>query len=323
MRNNKLLIFCLKVVAFWGVIFLIDRGVECVFMAMKNSGLETNPENMWVKTPFVVERVDAEMLVIGSSKASHHYVPTILSDSLKVTVYNCGQDGCFFLYQNCIINMVLDRYQPKMIIWDIQPELFNHVGGNSGEYQNIRYLSPYYDNSSWVASYVNSETRLMKLKMQSKMFAYNSKIFNYLLPLVEKGEQTTNGYIPLANEGYSYPKIDEEFKEEVPYHLDNDKLALLSRTIERCKVENVSLFFSISPTYNNKANAYLLAVKDIQKVTSDCGIACYDYSSDSIFMNDPTLFKDASHLNDKGAKLFTEMVASKIMDKAYHPSIQK
>ena len=142
-KKNTLLAFCLKVVLLVVILFGVDRLVGAAFVKMKDVGLATNPENMWLKTAYTVEKVDAEVVVIGSSKASHHYVPQILEDSLGMTAYNCGQDGCFFLYQNCIINMILDRYTPKMILWDIQPGSFVGVD-HSLEYQNIRYLSPYY-----------------------------------------------------------------------------------------------------------------------------------------------------------------------------------
>ena len=149
MRNRTFIAFCLKVIVFVLLLFLVDRGIGSVFVAMKDHGLKINSENMWLKTAFVVEKVDAEVLIIGSSKASHHYVPAIIADSLQMTVYNCGQDGCFFLYQNCIINMVLDRYKPQMIFWDLQSECFSR-GDNMQEYQNLRYLSPYYGKNHWV-----------------------------------------------------------------------------------------------------------------------------------------------------------------------------
>lgn len=120
-KKNTLWAFCLKIVLLVVILFGVDRLVGAAFVKMKDVGLAGNPENMWLKTPFTIEKVDADVVVIGSSKASHHYVPQMLEDSLGMTAYNCGHDGCFFLYQNCIINMILDRYTPKMILWDIQP----------------------------------------------------------------------------------------------------------------------------------------------------------------------------------------------------------
>lgn len=311
MRNRTFIAFCLKVIVFVLLLFLVDRGIGSVFVAMKDHGLKINSENMWLKTAFVVEKVDAEVLIIGSSKASHHYVPAIIADSLQMTVYNCGQDGCFFLYQNCIINMVLDRYKPQMIFWDLQPECFSR-GDNMQEYQNLRYLSPYYGKNHWVTMYVNGEGKTMSIKMCSKMFAYNSKIFNYVFPLLAKSSKTERGYIPLPVDGYDYPVLARDFNDTSTYFLCDDKFKLLDRTMERCQIEGVKLNLFVSPKYDIKSEAYNQALQGIQCMAQKYDIEYLDCSSNSIFMNDATLFKDVSHLNDKGARVFTEFILRKI-----------
>ena len=206
-KRNTLWAFCLKIVLLVVILFGVDRLVGSAFVKMKDVGLAGNPENMWLKTPFTVEKVDADVVVIGSSKASHHYVPQMLEDSLGMTSYNCGQDGCFFLYQNCIINMILDRYTPKVILWDIQPESFikNDV---ANEYQNIRYLTPYYRSSQWVKHYIDRESPKMPIRMLSEMYGYNSKLFNYIFPLVTHASSTKHGYIPLPSSGYASPRMN-------------------------------------------------------------------------------------------------------------------
>ena len=302
--NTKFLLFCVKVVVFVGFLFAIDRVVGAAFVSMKDMGLKKNPENMWLKTPFVVEKVNSDVVIIGSSKASRHYVPKMLEDSLGMTVYNCGQDGCFFLYQNCIINMLLDRYNPKIIIWDIQPSTFTIY--DRDEYQNIRYLSPYYDHSLWAKRYIDSESSKMPVRMQSRMFAYNSKVLNYLFPLISGGSKTENGYIPLPNEGYNYPEKRRSEESEVQYSPNKKYLSLLSATLERCEEKGVAVQLFISPEYNYESDAYLAAVKDIGRVSFDKGVRCHNYHS--LTTCDSTMFKDACHLNDKGARIYTEKV---------------
>ena len=302
--NTKFTLFCVKVVVFVALLFAVDRIVGAAFVAMKDMGLEKNPENMWMKTAFTVENVDADVVVIGSSKASHHYVPQMLEDSLRMTAYNCGQDGCFFLYQNCIINMILDRYAPKVILWDIQPSTFTIY--DRDEYQNIRYLSPYYDHSLWAKRYIDSESSKMPVRMQSRMFAYNSKVLSYLFPLISGGSKTENGYIPLPNEGYNYPEKRRSEESEVQYSPNKKYLSLLSATLERCEEKGVAVQLFISPEYNYESDAYLAAVKDIGRVSFDKGVRCHNYHS--LTTCDSTMFKDACHLNDKGARIYTEKV---------------
>ena len=268
-------------------------------------GLSRNPENMWLKTPFTVEKVDADVVVIGSSKASHHYVPQMLEDSLDMTVYNCGQDGCFFLYQNCIINMILDRYTPKMILWDIQPGSF--VGeDHSNEYQNIRYLSPYYPANTWAESYINSESPKMRYRMMSRMFAFNSKALNYVFPLVTHSSATENGYIPLATEGYLYPEMSKQA--EMEGEVNRVYLDLLNETMKRCGENDVELRVCISPEFSQKSALTVAAEEEIGKVAMSNDVNFTNAHSDECFMQDSTLFKDTSHLNDKGARAFTGII---------------
>lgn len=309
-KKNTLWAFCLKVVLLVVILFGVDRLVGAAFVKMKDVGLATNPENMWLKTPFTVEKVDADVVVIGSSKASHHYVPQMLEDSLDMTVYNCGQDGCFFLYQNCIINMILDRYTPKMILWDIQPGSF--VGeDHSNEYQNIRYLSPYYPANPWAESYINSESPKMRYRMMSRMFAFNSKALNYVFPLVTHSSATENGYIPLATEGYLYPEMSKQA--EMEGDVNRVYLDLLNETMKRCGENDVELRVCISPEFSQKSALTTTAAEEIGRVAMCNHISFTNAHSDEIFMQDATLFKDVSHMNDKGARMFTANVVRDIL----------
>lgn len=304
-KKNTLCAFCLKVVLLVVILFGVDRLVGAAFVKMKDVGLAKNSENMWLKTPFTVEKVDADVVVIGSSKASHHYVPQMLEDSLGMTAYNCGQDGCFFLYQNCIINMILDRYTPKVILWDIQPGSF--VGEeHSNEYQNIRYLSPYYPANTWAESYINSESPKMRYRMLSRMFAYNSKLLNYIFPLVSHSSETEKGYIPLAVSENKYPDFKKE-KNEI-HSLNESFFNILDNTIRRCSEKGVELRLYISPEYSGKATITISAAEEIGKLAIRNNIYFYNALSEQRFLKDATYFKDASHMNAKGARLFTNMV---------------
>lgn len=309
-KKNTLCFFCFKAMLLLVILFGVDRLVGAAFVKMKDVGLAGNPENMWLKTPFTVEKVDADVVVIGSSKASHHYVPQMLEDSLGLTAYNCGQDGCFFLYQNCIINMILDRYTPKMILWDIQPGSFVGID-HSNEYQNIRYLSPYYPANSWAESYINSESPKMRYRMMSRMFAFNSKSLNYVFPLVTHSSATKNGYIPLATEGYLYPEMNKQAEKEGG--VNSTYIDLLDQTMKRCREKGVELRMYISPEYSQKSALTVAAEDEIGRVAMCNDVSFTNAHSDEHFMQDATLFKDASHLNDKGARMFTANVVRDIL----------
>ena len=145
----------------------------------------------------------------------------------------------------------------------------------------------------------------------SRMFAYNSKALNYVFPLVTHSSATKNGYIPLPTEGYLYPEMSKQTEKEGV--VNSTYLDLLDKTMKRCKEKGVELRMYISPVFSQKSALTIAAEDEIGRVAMCNHVSFSNAHSDECFMLDATLFKDASHLNDKGARMFTEEVICKIL----------
>lgn len=310
MKNRGLLLFSLKALVLLSLVAVIDKSIGIGFNELKNIGLEVNPECRWLKTPYSIEKVDSDVLIIGSSRAQHNYVTSCFSDSLECSVYNCGQDGCFFLFQNCLINMILERYQPKMIVWDVQPNCFDE-NEKMDEYSNKRYLTPYYNNE-FVQEYVNKEDKWMKWKMKSSLFANNSMLLFWLFPILDKNTHTMGGYEPLPANGYAYPTLQTIKKETSQFQANEKMIADFEETIESCTSSGIRLVIVISPSYMVFSDKYKQAVMKITEVAKRNQIEVFDYSE--VFLNSPSYFKDGSHLNEHGAAKFSELVISGIKE---------
>lgn len=63
-----------------------------------------------------------------------------------------------------------------------------------------------------------------------------------------------------------------------------------------------------SPSYSEKDVAFLQSVNRLSKMAKNYGYMLIDYSSNGRFLSDSTLFKDISHLNNKGARVYTDSV---------------
>ena len=203
--------------------------------------------------------------------------------------------------------MLLDRTVPKKLIWDIQPEcIFEST--KMPEYQNIRYLSPFYDSNLWARKYINSEDNKISIKMISEMFRYNSKLVQYVMPLIDD-KRSSGGYLALPNSGYIYPTMKHTtsvYKQDGK--LDKYKLKEYERTLRRCRNLNVDLTIFVSPSYSIKEKIYLQAIDKLAEVADSYEYELIDFSSDSRFMCDSTLFKDVAHLNDNGAQLYSTII---------------
>ena len=168
MRN-----FLIKSAIFLTLCGLLDFGLGKIFgyLTVHATGGYTKQDN------FISDEVDANILIFGSSRAAHHYVPSILSDSLDMSCYNCGLDGNGIIYGYGKLKTITARYYPKIVILDIQPtfDLFTN--------DNCKYLAPlrpYYqypgvDSLFWD---INPSERW---KMMSNSYRFNSKFLSILM----------------------------------------------------------------------------------------------------------------------------------------------
>jgi hypothetical protein len=67
------------------------------------------------RTTYAIDLTRDDILILGSSRASHHYVPAIISDSLGSSCYNAGKDKQGLFYCQAVLNAVMKRHIPKMV----------------------------------------------------------------------------------------------------------------------------------------------------------------------------------------------------------------
>ena len=115
MRTSEMRKFILKVLLFFVVIAMVDRGFG---LAMSNV-LKGTQKGDWGRNNFIFNEVKSDVIILGSSRAIHHYDPQIISDSLSMSCYNCGEDGNGIILSYGRLMMVKERHQPKIIIQDV------------------------------------------------------------------------------------------------------------------------------------------------------------------------------------------------------------
>ena len=76
------------------------------------------------RTTYAVDSANQKILILGSSRASHHYIPAIIEDSLGMSCYNAGKDKQGVFYSLAILKAVCARHRPQGVILDITPFSF-------------------------------------------------------------------------------------------------------------------------------------------------------------------------------------------------------
>ena len=91
------------------------------------------------KSYYAFNKVDSDILIVGSSRAETGYDCRVFTDSLpSYSFFNCGGDGQDFYYCNTLINSIFDRYTPKAIIWDFKEQQLS-----GGDEEDLSLIYPY------------------------------------------------------------------------------------------------------------------------------------------------------------------------------------
>ena len=93
------------------------------------------------ETKYSIEDTKADVLIFGASRAQQQYNPEFIEDSLKLTCYNVGRDGMPFFYHYAVLQGVLKRYSPKIILLDCEYGVLKKA---ESSYERISCLLPYY-----------------------------------------------------------------------------------------------------------------------------------------------------------------------------------
>lgn len=274
-------------------------------------------DKLWFNMPYTqsegaranyyIYETKADVVVIGASRATHHYMPEVLSDSLGMSVVVTGRDGHDFVYNSCILHSILQRYIPRLVIFDLGE------GWITGSCMNrISSLNPYYKTEGYIKETIeetgNWTTRVM---MHSNMYRYNGKILRMLNGYMSAPE-IHDGYIPIANEPNLITTHAELKRKDEIEKANAIELKHLKDIFEWSKQYDFDLIVFDSPRYLLNADNYNI----ITPLCEEYGIPCFDYSNDSLFMQHPEWFKDESHLNDSGARIYSSEISS-IINKTF------
>lgn len=246
-----------------------------------------------------------DVLIMGSSRAHHHYDTPFLSDTLGLDVYNAGYDGCGVVLAYGILNMILERYQPKLIVYDLEP-CFDVTVYNADD-NHKRYISllkPYYNQTN-VGKTIKDVSSEEWYKVHSGMLRYNSSIISLLVDYSQREISINQGYQPLTGSYKGDLLIGKGDLEKV----DSFKLAYFEKIISLAQSYDVPIVVVASPKYAENLYGNLLPAINI---CNEKEVPFWDYYEDEIFLQHKEWFKEPMHLNRSGARIFSVRLIDRI-----------
>jgi hypothetical protein len=250
------------------------------------------------KTIYAVEKSGEEVLVLGSSRAYHHYVSTMLEKGLRRETYNLGRDGAGILYNYAVYQTICERSKPKMVILDLNADEF--IADNVS-YQLLYQLLPHYDKSRYIREVVRLRSPFENVKVQSWLYRYNSQLFYIAANNIRHSDiDIQKGYLALQGRVKGQPEIPAKSNAAV----DTLLLHYFERFLEAAKSNKTEVVVCLSPVYRQYPRP-TSSVIQIYRICRQHNVPLLDHLQDSLFLQHPGYFRDISHLNDKGAHLYT------------------
>ena len=295
--------FIVRVITFVILVMAADQAVGYIgdyMIANVKSGRDAEIKHICFESKY-------DVIILGSSRACHHYVSSIIEDSLYLngsrnSCYNAGFDGNGVILMYSFLKQILERYSPKLIVYDVEPSFdysVYHDDNNRKRY--IDNLKPYYMNQTFM-EIVNDIDENSYLKCMSGFYRYNCKLIQVYFEYKNSSDEhiRMKGYKPLEGSiNGATSAVDRSEAEK-----DTTKIKYLKQLIELSKFKGIPLVLAASPKY--KPQDYQ-KIKEIEAISKNYGIPFIDMYLDEEFQ-DKNLFKDTSHLNNLGAEEFTKKI---------------
>lgn len=290
------------------LIFIADRVVGFVFeRAYRNSKY-----GIFHRQEYCLHNSKDKILILGSSRAAHHYVPQVFTDTLGLSCYNCGSDGMCIYYHYGILSSYIERGDiPKIVLLEVMNT--DAVSSNTSTFgleSAIDRLAPNYGEYKEIDSLLLLGGWKEKIKLFSMCYRYNSKAVQLIKCIFirwpeHQGYEAIFGQLPdttlLQNKKYQNGTVEDE------------KITYFNKFIEMCLNNNIKLILVESPYY---AISSSLGVDTLKTIASNYQIRWLDYKNNERLMK-PQYFKDLGHLNDVGAHVYSSMVAHDLKSIVY------
>lgn len=246
-----------------------------------------------------------DMVIMGSSRAYHHYDPQIFMDKFKVSVYNAGIDGEGIPVAYGLLEGLKQRKNPQIIIIDMTPKFDLDEGKNP----SLNNFYPYIYIAEIKQEIIDFDTS-EKIKLMSNSYRINSVIPTISKSMVSSLNEDIEdyGYLPL----YGKYKPDGT-KANLPseFNINSIKEIYFRKFIEEALQKDYKIIFAISPIYGGGNLEYYQKESDIIR---EYQLPILNHLNDTNFIKNPSYFQDISHMNKTGADEYSRVIANEISE---------
>jgi hypothetical protein len=251
-----------------------------------------------------------ELVVIGDSRARHHFNPAVLRRETGLSTYNAGVNGQSMLFFYAMEQLIVSAYRPRMIMLHLGPGDFAR---EQEALDRLSVLLPHADHPE-VKKLLMLRSPYERFKLLSRTYPYNSMLVALLgAALVPSHGAYEDGFVPLygktlAAAVHVSPQKSRGGSDEVRVPAGGLFLRTLGDFIESAQARNVSVVICVSPEWG------VVYLDDaVRRLIGDKGAAYIEISRNThpVF-KDPRLFKTRGYLNAEGAMVFSKILGKEL-----------
>ena len=275
-------------------------------------------------------KAEAELIILGSSRAWVHFDTEIIDKNLSTKSYNLGEDGSNILKQYIKYKEFISfNPLPKKVILAIDIYGFSY-----DKFPTYRYY-PYVLGNFRVLNHLSSlridgidetifyipliryfnRTFVNRLFDNEKKALFRNKNYNKAFIFLDQ-------YINLNREGNfrlkGFRGMDIKWKDKnvkkFTFPIDSSKVNLMKKFITEMKQKNIEIIMIYPPEFKEGQSLCQNRneiIAEFEKISKQFDLKLYNYS-DSLISERKELFYNYQHLNKRGAEIFTKDVTELI-----------
>jgi hypothetical protein len=313
-RSNNLFIFSsnmkqflIRVLSFGIVFFIIDKLFFVFLFTAPN--LESDK-----RLQFLLEgKINKEIIVMGSSRGAYNIVAGQLEKETGRSAYNISYPGSTIEFHEFLLKTLLKfNKKPKIIVLSIDNpyELLYHKTLNF-RLERLYPLAKYnYITAELIQK--NDKTALARVLYLARLnrghFDFKRKKMDVESPILSCGSmpftnQKKKRNFDFKTKNERYP-IEKELKSKRKSFLEFQAV---------CSKNNIELIYCFAPNFKTYDGTLANRIGQI----SASKIRCFVYDTTNVKYKNKDYFYDESHLNIKGARLFTNELSTFIKLKVH------
>jgi hypothetical protein len=307
----------IKIVGFFAIVIALAFGVHAAI----TTGLKRmNTSRMGAFNRAMQGKVNADIVISGSSRAYVHYDPRIIREITGRSTFNLARDGSHTDVQLAALKAYLQsNRKPLLVIQNLDMhslvltppheilEPFQYVPylANNAIYEGLHSINP--DVWKWkyipLYCYVVEDVNFGWAIGLKSFFGYTGR------------EDHFDGYLPADRTWTTeFDRFKAMHPNGVGFDADPRGIAKLQELITLCRTQDIKLKLVYSPQYvemldlvTNKAQIFA----EYRKIAEVNKIEFLDYTGES-YCADRYYFYNSQHLNKKGAERFSRDLALRL-----------